>query len=145
MIPLVMLALALIGYGERAKGQVSVCDTTITIDETELCTELVSTAADKKRGLGGRESLPANAGMLFVSQEDALHGIWMKNMNFSIDVLWLNSSGDVTYIEPNISPDSYPRVYRPFIPSRYILEVNAGFIEEHGVTVGDTLALDLNL
>ncbi|MBI5252912.1 MAG: DUF192 domain-containing protein, partial [Euryarchaeota archaeon] len=53
--------------------------------------------------------------------------IWMKNMLFPLDIIWLDSDLKVVHIEHDIPPckeESCP-IYLPSSPARYILEVNA--------------------
>ena len=57
-------------------------------------------------GLMFRESLDEGRGMLFTlgreSRSEA--SIWMLNMKFSIDILWLDRDGKVIDIKENASP-----------------------------------------
>lgn len=111
----------------------------IKIAGTQLKIFVADTPVARERGLGGREALADNEGMLFVFPTDDAYAFWMKDMKFSIDILWLDASGTVVHIEPNVSPDSYPRTYKPSRPARYVLEVNAGFVEQHHVQVGNVM------
>ena len=55
--------------------------------------EVVSKDADMERGLMYRPSLDQNTGMLFAFTRDDKDSFWMKNMHFSLDILWINSDG----------------------------------------------------
>lgn len=88
--------------------------------------EIADTNAERMQGLSGRESLETGRGILFIFPESGLYGFWMKDMNFSIDIIWLNGDLQPIGIEKNISPDSYPQVFYPPVPVKYVLEVNAG-------------------
>ncbi|HIA91857.1 TPA: DUF192 domain-containing protein [Candidatus Saccharibacteria bacterium] len=90
-------------------------------------------------GLSGREGLDDDRAMLFVFDESAQHGIWMKDMLFSIDIVWLNSEKRVVHIESNISPDTYPRIFKPEENSKYVIEFNAGAVAKLGLSAGDTV------
>ena len=94
----------------------------------------------REKGLSGREGLAPNEGMLFVFGEDGRYSFWMKDMQFSIDILWLTSEGKVVYIQHNLSPETYPATYRSPTPARYVLELPAGFAQSHGIHVGDTVS-----
>ena len=98
------------------------------------------TMLEKARGLSGMAGLPENHGMLFVYASSGRPGFWMKDMHFPIDIIWLSADFTIVNITPSISPDSFPRVFRPKEPAQYVLEVNAGFAERHGVSVGTLLA-----
>lgn len=107
----------------------------------EIRAEVADTQELRERGLSGREALEPDEGMLFVFREDGIHGVWMKDMRFSIDILWLSSDGTVVEIAQNVSPTSYPHVFAPKVPVRYVLELPAGSVKEYTVHVGDRARL----
>lgn len=109
----------------------------------ELTATLVQSVGDRAMGLSNRDSLAYNEGMLFVFSDDEKHGIWMKDMRFSIDIIWLDEKGEVVSIETNASPESYPKVFRPTSPARYVLEVNAGWAQQNNIDVKTKLNLKL--
>jgi hypothetical protein len=82
--------------------------------------------------------------MLFVFAKPALLGFWMPDMNFSIDIMWIDKDFKIVGIEDNIAPETYPEIFRPPSPVMYVLEVNATWAKDHGVTVGDEVLLDLS-
>ena len=102
---------------------------------------LADTDAARQLGLGGRDGLAGDEGMLFVFPEDGRYAFWMKDMHFSIDILWLSDSGAIVYMAESISPDTYPSNFRPDTPARYVLELPAGWAASHGVRVGDIVRL----
>ena len=108
--------------------------------------EVVASQAERARGLSGRGALPQSGGMFFLFDESGLHSIWMKDMKFPIDILWL-SEDMIVDIEERVSPPapgppltSLP-VYTPDAPARFVLEVNAGFVERHGIRIGDLVKI----
>lgn len=105
--------------------------------------EVVDTERERTRGLSGRESLGKNAGMLFVFPVSNTYGFWMKDMNFSIDIVWLDENFEIVYIKEEVSPETYPESFRPDTPARYVLEVNAGVMNEMGKNrIGQTLNIE---
>lgn len=112
----------------------------VLIDGVAVRVDLAETPAQQERGLSGRAGLASDEGMLFVFPRDGQYQFWMKDMKFSIDIIWLDSNGRVVYVVPNLAPSTYPNGYGSTQPSRYVLEVKAGFAAEHGVKVGDTAA-----
>jgi len=64
--------------------------------------------------------------MLFVFENPGIHGIWMKDMKFPIDIIWLDKDMSVISKELNVSPDTYPQVFYPSREAYYVLEVKAG-------------------
>ncbi len=99
--------------------------------------EVADNPLARTQGLSGRESLQEGEGLLFVFDRPGRHSFWMKDMNFPIDIIWLEGDGDVVHIEKDVRPDSYPQTFTPRLPARYVLEVNAGFTENQNIKVGD--------
>src|SRR3989344_3255823 len=57
--------------------------------------EYATTEIERERGLGGRESIPNDYGMLFVFPKDDVYGIWMKDTLVPLDIFWLDAQGQV--------------------------------------------------
>lgn len=108
----------------------------IEIGGTTIHAELAVTSLERIRGLSGKTSLEQNEGLLFVFPHDSAHGIWMKDMHFPIDVVWLDSDFVVVDLEENARPESFPdEVYRPERDARYVLEVPTGTIRASGIKI----------
>jgi len=101
--------------------------------------EIVNNFKDRAKGLSGREYLEQRTGLLFVFDKKDFHGIWMKEMNFPIDIIWLDEEFRVTDIKSAATPDSYPEVFKPKTKSLYVLEVNSGEVFESEIKIGDKL------
>jgi uncharacterized membrane protein (UPF0127 family) len=114
-------------------------DITIMVAGAPLTLEIAATDEARERGLSEREVLASGTGMLFIFDEAALHGFWMPDMHFSIDIAWLDDNFCFVTIEKAVSPDSYPTVYVPAAPARYVIETSAGFFAAHDVSRGDCL------
>ncbi len=111
----------------------------LTVGTSTLSADLAVTEDEQEKGLGGRSSLGDNQGMLFVFDKPDYISIWMKDMLFPIDIAWLDKDFKVITVQEDVSPNTYPKSYTPEKPSLYVLEVNAGYFKEHGVSAGDTL------
>ena len=99
--------------------------------------DIANTPEMREHGLSGRAGLADGEGMLFVFPEDGPHAFWMKDMRFPIDIVWLSHEWEVVDITSHVSPDTYPTAFSPQTPARYVLELPAGFIEEHAIEIGD--------
>lgn len=108
-----------------------------TIRDGVVRAEVVSRPEDIEKGLSGRAGLAKDSGMFFDFGKSSFYGIWMPDMHFSIDVLWFDETMRVVYIVEAMSPESYPKVFMPTSPARYVLEVPDGFVKSHGIRVGD--------
>lgn len=100
--------------------------------------KVVDDERTRQQGLSGTDSLPKDHAMLFVFETSGRWGIWMKDMNYSIDVIWLDESKRVVDYVTNIPPSSYPNRFHPKVAARYIVEVNSGVVKEKGIRLGDT-------
>ena len=107
-----------------------------------LLLEYAETPWQKIRGLSGRDALPEGHGMFFVYGKPGDYGIWMKDMRFSIDILWFDEHKRLVSVHEAAPPGSYPQVFTPPHPAQFILEMNAGFIASSGVGLGDELIVD---
>jgi len=115
--------------------------TAATLGDVPIRLQLADTPAERVQGLSGRDGLAEDEGLLFIFEEDGHHAFWMKDMRFSIDILWLKADGEVVDIASNVAPETYPQSFAPSIPARYVLELPAGFAERYTIEVGDMLVL----
>lgn len=102
---------------------------------------MANTDALRTQGLSGRLSLPDGAGMLFVFDQDDEWGIWMKDMRFSIDIVWIDAEGSVVEVVERATPETYPHVFAPRRPARYVLELPAGYAARNGIAEGIKILL----
>ena len=109
----------------------------IGVSGVELTAELADTAEKRTLGLSGREKLGANEAMLFVFADSSIRPFWMTDMNFSLDIIWIDENKKIIDITKNTLPDSYPRTFSPLLPAKYVLEVDAGFVDESKTEIGD--------
>lgn len=102
---------------------------------------VATTTTAEERGLGGRDALPSDTGMLFVFSEPGPYGIWMKDMRFPIDVFWLGAKGQVVSMVRDMATSTYPHVFYPPLPATYVLETDAGFAARALVATGTVFEL----
>ncbi len=112
-----------------------------TFSGVSLKIEYALTPEERERGLSGRESVPEEYGMLFVFPKDDFYGFWMKDTLAPLDIFWLDKEGEVISMALHVATSSYPSVFYPTAPSRYVLETVAGFGEKHEVATGTPLLL----
>ncbi|MDP6703937.1 MAG: DUF192 domain-containing protein, partial [archaeon] len=114
--------------------------TILQVNGVALNVEQADTREKQTQGLSGRKVLKEDAGMLFVYENVGNPRIWMKDMHFPIDIIWINREKEVVEIHENISPDTYPQVFYSSVPVQYVLEVNAGWSKKVNITIGDTIS-----
>lgn len=106
---------------------------------------IADTEASRIQGLSGVEKLRPNGGLLMKFDEDNLHGIWMKDMNVPLDILWLDKDKKIIYIVKNATPEmSTDRIFTPKNPARYVIELAAGSVTKSAIRTGETAVFDEN-
>lgn len=117
---------------------------TVKIGDTQLEVEIAQTNSEKARGLSGRERLAEESGMLFVFDKPAMYLFWMKNMLFSIDIIWIGKDKKIVDITHGAEPEEgEDQLFLSKGPSQYILEVNNGWAETNGIQIGDRVEFEL--
>ena len=109
----------------------------VKIAGQKLKVDLAITTEEQERGLSGRKDIKDDVGMLFIFQNSSKNFFWMKEMNFPIDMIWIDENFQVLYIEKNAKPESYPETFGPNKNSKYVLEVKANFSEKNNLKVGE--------
>ncbi|MDD2657459.1 MAG: DUF192 domain-containing protein [Candidatus Pacebacteria bacterium] len=140
--------LVIIGGALVLFAQVAAPVSTTLLDEStaefggvSLRLDYATTTEARERGLSGRTSIPGDYGMLFVFPKDDRYGFWMKDTLVSLDMFWLDAQGQVVSIAREVATSSYPNVFYPSAPARYVLETAAGFADAHLITIGTPLRL----
>ncbi len=113
----------------------------IKIGETSITVEIADTFKARAQGLSGREVLPESTGMLFIFDQPAQYGFWMKDMNFAIDIVWIDEKMRIIGIEKVILPNTFPQVFYPNQAIKYVLELPAGFSDEHRIDIGQYVTI----
>jgi uncharacterized membrane protein (UPF0127 family) len=114
---------------------------TITIGKNTLQVEIASTDAEREQGLSDRTSMPAGHGMLFVFDPPRGVNFWMKDMQFSLDMVFATADGVITKIDTNVTPQSYPELFPSGGPITYVLELPAGYTNTVGIAVGQKIVV----
>ena len=110
----------------------------VLVNKKILLVDIADTECKKDLGLSGRTSLD-NSGMIFTFEKSGNYSFWMKDMNFSLDIIWINSNFKVIGIEKNISPKTYPESFGKKYLAMYVVEVPAGYSLKNNIKVGDTV------
>lgn len=117
-------------------------DAWVTIRDARVSTEIVRSFEERARGLGGRDSLAWDHGMLFPYERPDFLAFWMKDMRFSIDIVWIRD-GRIVEIAHRVpwSPEGPGPTLRPRELADAVLEVPAGYAEAHGWRRGDPVEI----
>ncbi|MCL4371922.1 DUF192 domain-containing protein [Candidatus Marsarchaeota archaeon] len=116
---------------------------TVYIGSTQLEAIVADSFIKRMIGLMYRDSIADNECMLFIFSQEGKFGIWMKNMLFAIDVIWADSNLRIIDLQQNLQPCKklFCKTYAPQRVSKYIIELNAGFISKN--KINNTTAIRL--
>ena len=115
----------------------------VKIGDAVFPVELAIDSADRRQGLSDRPSLDQGTGMLFIFEEEQSLSFWMRNMQFPLDMIWIDAecrlvdiSRDVPVPPPDTDDSDLPR-FGPNTDARFVLEINAGEAAGAGLNVDD--------
>lgn len=116
----------------------------LKIGPATLKIEIADTEAKRAQGLSDRESLCADCGLLFTFGQPEIYPFWMRRMYFDIDMLWIRNWEvvDITYgakVPPKEELESPKTFYQSKVPVDRVLEVNAGWVKEKGIKLGEKI------
>ena len=123
---------------------------TVQLDDKLLQVYIADTDPRRMRGLmfETESFLAVDKGMLFVFDEPGNRSMWMKNMQFHLDIIWFNENGNVVSIEKNIPPCITPvevmsckSVGVSADDAKYVLELTSGYVDEYSITEDSQLEL----
>jgi uncharacterized membrane protein (UPF0127 family) len=120
----------------------------LRFDGGELRVEVAATPEDRALGLGNRDILEIDAGMLFDLGTTRAPNFTMRGMRIPLDMIWIAEDRRITQVTADIQPepdvpDTQLTPYTPDQPVRYVLEVNAGTAARLGLEPGDELEFEL--
>jgi len=98
--------------------------------------EIADTEEKRQLGLMYRPKLPELQGMLFLFPHEELLSFWMKNTPLPLDIIFINTARMIVSIVQNTTPFS-EKPLPSGSPAQFVLEMNGGFCQQHGITVGD--------
>jgi uncharacterized membrane protein (UPF0127 family) len=96
------------------------------------------TPEERELGLSNRQELGDYKGMVFIFDRPANQCMWMKDMNFNLDIIWLNEKKEITKIEKNLSPQTFPTTYCAD-KTKYVIELSEGQSDVLKLSVGQRL------
>lgn len=118
----------------------------LQINDYQFKVEISDTDQRRKKGLGGRESLASDEGMLFVFEKSDRYPFWMKGLKFPLDFIWIRSN-QIAGFMLNVYPpaqgqkdESIPIFSSPVEVDK-VLEINAGTVERLKFNIGDSIKI----
>lgn len=140
------------GCSRQSPAASSVYDRELIVGDKMLSAQVVSTPEEMEQGLSGRAGMEDGQGMLFDFGKGATvtPNFWMKDMNFSLDFIWIKNNKVIGITKNVPAPiksqgqkikDNELPLYPPPSPVDAVLEVNAGWTERNKIKIGDEVRL----
>ncbi|MCK8523896.1 DUF192 domain-containing protein [Aquimarina sp. D1M17] len=110
---------------------------------TKLNIEIADDEYQIQTGLMYRKSMQNDRGMLFMFPDESPHSFYMKNTEFPLDIIFIDSKYKVVSIQKNAQPldeTSLPSEG----PAQYVLEVNAKLTDTWNLQKGDSISFQKN-
>lgn len=98
---------------------------TIDFEGKKLPVWVANDTFEQQLGLSDTFCLPPGQGLLFEFSQTEVQKFWMKDMNYPIDIIWLDDTLKEVGRVKNADPKNYPDIYSSPQPVKYVLEVNA--------------------
>jgi hypothetical protein len=123
---------------------------TVQLDDKLLQVYIADTDPRRMRGLmfETESFLSDDKGMLFVFDEPGNRSMWMKNMQFHLDIIWFSENGNVVSIEKHVPPCITPvevmsckSVGVSADDAKYVLELTSGYVDEYSITEDSQLEI----
>lgn len=120
---------------------------TIRVDDVVVQVQIADTEPRRVLGLMHQNELPYDQGMIFIFDSVGQYSLWMRNVQFPLDMIWFDKDGVVVHIEERVPPCltaleamTCPSI-APEVDALYILEATGGFVEMHNIQLGSQLYL----
>lgn len=130
------LLIIFISHNQEPTNQKGLVSSPQGVDISVLVADTDKTRA---QGLSGRESLASREGMWFMFPQSGYYSFWMKDMNFPIDIIWIDENFRIIDRTLRVDPATYPKTFTSSGPSKYVLEIPAGTADEYGLFIRSTV------
>lgn len=94
----------------------------------------------RTQGLMNVSSMPRDAGMIFIFDENQPRSFWMASTPLSLDLIFANEDFEIVRIHRNASPYSQENIASE-APAKYVVEVNAGYTLQHDINEGGSILI----
>lgn len=122
-----LLTLACLFYSVIVLANAETPSYRVKAGEQEFQVEIADSREQKRLGLAHRRTMPASHGLLMTFTKDKIIPVWMKDMQFPLDVVWISANGVIVDLQtlPLCQQSPCP-IFKPRQPARFVLEVGAG-------------------
>lgn len=116
----------------------------IQIGSKKITVEIANTPQQQQRGLMYREKMAADAGMLFIFDQEQPLNFWMKNTYINLSIAYIGKNKkivDIQDMKATSAIDTQWSTYPSAKPGMYALEMNQGWFTKNHIKIGDLLVL----
>ena len=107
--------------------------------KTKINIEFAETDYETQTGLMYRKGMENNQGMLFIFPDERMHSFYMKNTEFSLDIIYIKEDLKIASFQENAQPLNETGLSSQ-VPIKYVLEINGGLAQELGLSIGDSIS-----
>ena len=144
IILLTILTLLMLSACTTTNQEQIICEDEMCFDDACFKIKIPRTQEEMQQGLMYVDYMPENEGMLFIFNEPRPHAFWMKNTLIPLDMIWLDETLDVVYIQTAVPCTQEPcTIYAPNTTALYTLEINAELAKEKNIEIGTKANLNL--
>ena len=104
-----------------------------TINNKKYTLEVARTEEEKRKGLGGRDSLGKNSGMIFIYNSSEYLQFWMKDTLIPLQILYVNGCTIVDVAEMTVEKDpaNPQKIYKSKAAADRAIELNTNSVPEN--------------
>jgi uncharacterized membrane protein (UPF0127 family) len=115
----------------------------LKIGKQDILAEVVSDPRRQYLGLSNRNYLCPNCGMLFVFSDWQTREFVMRDMKFSLDIIFI-ANDRIVNIAEKLPPEGRQtiNIYKSIVPVDKVLELPGGYCEKYGIKPGETVIID---
>lgn len=125
------------------EGDLSIFKNSSDTLRTKFNIEFAETEYETQTGLMYRKNMANDQAMLFIFPEETMHSFYMKNTEFSLDILYIDEDLKLASMQENAQPFNEGGLTSK-VPVKYVLEINGGLAQELGILVGDRISFSTN-
>lgn len=119
---------------------------TIVFSDSSVRVQIPTTPAAQQLGLGGRTHLSDTEGMFWIYDEPQRPTFWMHGMLIPLDFVWTRDNTIVDLLTNVAAPSDPSRTdlptIQPMVAATGVLEVAAGYVNRHGLAIGDSAIIE---
>ncbi|APQ18109.1 DUF192 domain-containing protein [Maribacter hydrothermalis] len=120
------------------EGDLTIFSSTSDIIKAKFNIEFAESDYETQTGLMYRKGMDNNQGMLFIFPNERMHSFYMKNTEFPLDIIYIKENLKIASFQENAQPLNEAGLSSQ-VPIKYVLEVNAGLVQELGLSTGDSI------